>query len=222
MAWRCVQWLWWGVAAAAVAACSSAPPVGGTANAPFPFVFSGQSGYAPVSGAQATAVVLDPGSEDLAVERLGWRRIGPDSCFVQFFKRAPNAPAREDTDVADKCEDRSPQSRYLTAGYDNGHSSGSLTFMTALRLCVDKNSGRMAGIEMVLKQFDLDGRSALRTDLPADQYTANMEDCELAPWSECPAGQAMNGVRLHYGRIGGKLNIVGLQARCRPFIGPNL
>lgn len=202
------------------AACSGSSEVGGTVASPFPFVMSGPSTYARVSGAEATALITDPGNVNMAVERLGWRQIGPNGCMVTFYKRDPNNPAATDKDQSDKCEDRMPQGRWLVAGFDNARSSGSLTFMTAVRGCFDDKTGRLVGYETVLKRYSLEGTSALLTDLPEEDYKANAADCTLAPWSECAAGQVINGVRVHYGRIEGLLNIVGIQARCRRFLGP--
>lgn len=184
-----------------------------------PLVFTGPSAYAALSGVAGKAIVLEPFAEDLAVERISWRRVGILPCFMQVYKRAPDNPDRVAIDKSEQCEGaKGDESPIKSVGELNAPFSPTMRVITALRGCYPaKDKGqRLAAIEVEISELKPDGSVSAPQTGREERFGSGFDDCgQLAAWSRCPPGQVGNGVRTHFNPALGSRFIVGLELRCR-------
>ena len=187
-----------------------------------PLAFAGQSSFAKLSGIEGKAIVLDPVGEDLAVERVSWRRIGILPCLMQVYKRAPGNPDRIAIDKSDQCEGaKGDESPIKSVGEINAPFSPTMRVITALRGCYPKKGKgkRLAAIEVEINELKPDGSISLPQTGKEERFGSGFDDCgALAEWSRCPPGQVGNGVRTHFNKALGSRFIVGLELRCRALV----
>jgi hypothetical protein len=207
---------------ALLAACgqSLGPVDPASVPARLPFAFAGQSAYVGIAGRPGNKLVLNPGSESLALEAVGWRREDQTTCLVRVFKRDPARPSIKDVDVSDTCDDlKGRQREYLKVGVENHPAAERIGFIAAVRTCFPKSGERVAGIEVATKWFNPNGSVEANAEGPSDQFQASYSDCEQwSGWAECPPGQVANGLRTHYDETSEGRTLVGLELRCRAYV----
>ena len=187
-----------------------------------PLAFAGPSSYAPLSGLQGKEAVLEPGAEDMAVERISWRRVGILPCFMQVYKRAPENPDRVAIDKSEQCEGaKGDESPIKSVGEFNAPLSPTMRVITALRGCYPKQGSgkRLAAIEVEISELRPDGSISAPQTGTEERFGSGFDDCgQLAEWSRCEPGQVANGVRVHFDKALGSRFIVGLELRCRALV----
>ncbi|MDP2620711.1 MAG: hypothetical protein Q8P46_11155 [Hyphomicrobiales bacterium] len=187
-----------------------------------PLAFAGPSSYAALSGIKGKAVVLEPFAEDLAVERISWRRVGILSCFMQVQKRAPENLDRVAIDKSEQCEGaEGDESPVKSVGELNAAFAPTMRVITALRACFPaKGKGlRLAALEVEITELKPDGSISAPQTGKEERFGNGFDDCgQLADWSRCPPGQVGNGVRTHFNKALGSHFIVGLELRCRALV----
>lgn len=187
-----------------------------------PLAFAGPSSYAALSGTKGKAVVLEPSGEDLAVERISWRRVGILSCFMQVQKRAPENPDRVAIDKSEQCEGaEGDESPIKSVGELNPAISPTMRVITGLRGCYPaKGKGlRLAALEVEISELKPDGSISAPQTGKEERFGNGFDDCgRLADWSRCPPGQVGNGVRTHFNKALGSRFVVGLELRCRALV----
>lgn len=187
-----------------------------------PLGFAGPSGYAAMSGVAGKAVVLEPFAEDLAVERISWRRTGILPCFMQVYKRAPENADRVAIDKSEQCEGaKGEEGQTKSVGEVNAPFAPSMRVITALRGCYPKKGKgkRLAALEVQISEIKPDGNISAPQTGTEPRFGSGFDDCgTLAQWSRCPQGQVANGVRTHFDKALGSRFIVGLELRCRALV----
>ena len=187
-----------------------------------PLAFAGPSGYAALSGIAGKAIVLEPFAEDLAVERISWRRVGILPCFMQVYKRSPHNPDRIAIDKSEQCEGaKGDEGPIKSVGEINATFAPTMRVITALRGCTPaKGKGlRLAALEVEITELKRDGSISAPQTGKEERFGSGFDDCgQLAEWSRCPPGQVGNGVRTHFNKALGSRFIVGVELRCRALV----
>ena len=186
---------------------------------PLPFAFTGDSYYGTLSGVSGKAVILEPGADDLAVERIAWRRTGLLPCLMQVYKRAPNNPARVSVDKSEECEGaKGDESEVKSVGELNAAFAPTMRVITGLRACYPKKGKgkRLAALEVEISELKADGTISPPVTGSEERFGNGFDDCgEVAEWSRCAAGGVGTGVRTHFDKALGSRFIVGVELRCR-------
>lgn len=205
-----------------VASCSTFGDNETQAKRIIPLMFAGPSSYAALSGEQGKAATLEPFSEDLAVERISWQRVGILPCLMHVYKRSPNNPDRIAIDKSEQCEGaKGDTSPVKSVGELNAAFSPTMRVITALRGCYPaKGKGkRLAALEVEIVELRPDGSMSAPQTGQEERFGSGFDDCgQLAQWSRCPPGQVGNGVRTHFNKALGSQFLVGLELRCRALV----
>lgn len=187
-----------------------------------PFAFAGEPQFGALTGLRGQSAILEPVGQDLAVERISWRRIGRLPCFMQVYKRSAANPDQVAIDKSDLCEGaRGDESPIKSVGELNAPFAPTMRVITGIRGCFPKKGQglRLAALEAEISELRPDGSISAPQTGREERFASGFDDCgELSQWSRCEPGQVGIGVRTHFNKALGSQFIVGLELQCRAIV----
>lgn len=187
-----------------------------------PLAFAGEAHFAALTGLKGKSAILEPVGQDLAVERISWRRIGKLPCFMQVYKRSPANADQVAIDKSDLCEGaKGDESPIKSVGELNAPFAPTMRVITAIRGCFPKkgNGLRLAALEAEISELRPDGSVSAPQTGKDDRFAGGFDDCgQLSEWSRCQPGEIGIGVRTHFNKALGSQFIVGLELQCRSVV----
>lgn len=165
----------------------------------------------PVSGETgAKTTVLLPESltklpEFYGVRGLSVEEKSDEPCQLKIQWADLNDPVSEGIDFVDKCDGTS-------LGGEKTASFTGRTYVSGLRVCLDRDHERVKGVELRGRTVESNGALRGASNRPAFERT-NCRD--WMDWVECPSGKIASGLNLHFEGGGGARSLKGIGLVCR-------